>query len=64
MSNKKYQELLKKRAEYEEKLKKAYIGFRGVRHENSASEIRYTQIKVYEGFINSIDEELAEMKKS
>ncbi len=64
MNNKKYKDLVKKRAEYEEKLRNARIGFRGVRHEDSASEIRYTQIKVYEGFINSIDEELASMKKA
>lgn len=54
----KKQQLLQKREDYEAKLKKLYIGFRGVVHENSASEIRYTQIKVYESFINSIDEEI------
>lgn len=63
MDSKKYKDLVEKRAQYEEKLRKAYVGFRGVRHEDSASEIRYTQIKVYESFIHSIDEELASMKR-
>ena len=54
----KINELKQKKIEYEEKLKKLYIGFRGVRHEDSASEIRYTQIKVTESFIHSIDEEI------
>ena len=51
-------ELLAKRATYQAKLDKLHIGFHGVRHEDSASEIRYSMIKVYEDFINSIDEEL------
>lgn len=63
MNSEKHAELVKKKAEYEEKLKKLYLGFRGVRHEDSASEIRYTQIKVYESFIHSIDEELRTLKE-
>lgn len=58
MDAKKRQELLAKRKTYDEKLQKLYFGFRGVIHENAASELRYTQIKVYEDFIRSIDEEL------
>jgi hypothetical protein len=58
MNKQKYNQLLQKRAEYEEKLKNLYKGFRGVSHENSAAEIRYSQIKVYEDFIASIDQEL------
>ena len=63
MDQEKYKRLLEKRAEYEEKLKKAYVGFRGVSHENAAAELRYSQIKVYEDFIASIDSELKEMGK-
>lgn len=58
----KKKELLQKREKYEEKLKNLRIGFRGVRHEDSASEIRYSMIKVYEDFINSIDEELRQLE--
>lgn len=64
MNQEKYNHLIEKRAKYEEKLKNLYKGFRGVRHEDSASEIRYTQIKVYESFINSIDDEIRAMKKT
>lgn len=59
----KKKELLEKREKYEEKLKNLRIGFRGVRHEDSVSEIKYSMIKVYEDFINSIDEEIAQLDK-
>lgn len=59
----KIKELQKKREEAEAKLKSLYIGFRGVRHENASSEIRYTQIKVMEAYINSIDDELASLER-
>ncbi|MEK7497628.1 MAG: hypothetical protein AAB656_01785 [Patescibacteria group bacterium] len=58
MDNLKHKELLKKKEEAIEKLNFLYKGFHGVRHEDSASEIRYTQIKVLEDYINSINEEL------
>lgn len=65
MNNKqKIEELKKKKSEYEEKLKKLYIGFRGVRHEDSASEIRYTHIRVTESFIQSIEEEIKSLENS
>lgn len=54
----KIQQLLQKREETLETLKELYKHFHGVKHENSASEIRYTRIKVLEGFIQSIDLEL------
>jgi hypothetical protein len=63
MDQKKYNELLEKRKQYEEKLKKLYVGFHGVRHENAASELRYVQIKVTEDFLTSIDAELRAMKE-
>lgn len=58
MDNIKYKELIKKKEEAVIKLELLYKGFHGVRHEDSASEIRYTQIKVLEDYINSINEEL------
>jgi hypothetical protein len=54
----KIQQLLVKRQDTLDKLKELYKHFHGVKHENSASEIRYTRIKVLEGFIQSIDLEL------
>lgn len=61
MDNKKIKELLEKKASYEEKLTHLYRNFRGVIHEDSSSEIKYTQIKVYESFVQSIEEELKSM---
>jgi len=58
MKNSKRKELLEKKEAAVEKLNFLYKGFHGVRHEDSASEIRYTQIKVLEDYINSINEEL------
>lgn len=58
----KRKELLQKRQETVSKLKELYKHFRGVRHENSASEIRYTQIRVLESFIESIDAELKSLE--
>ncbi|OGY12141.1 MAG: hypothetical protein A3H88_01650 [Candidatus Blackburnbacteria bacterium RIFCSPLOWO2_02_FULL_44_9] len=51
-------ELLKKREDTLEKLKELYKHFRGVKHEDSVSEIRYTHIKVLEGFVDSLNKEL------
>ena len=50
--------LLKKRTDTLEKLKELYKHFHGVKHENSSSEIKYTQIKVLEGFVDSLNKEL------
>lgn len=55
--------LKKQKAEAEEKLAGLYKNFRGVIHEDSASEMKYTQIKVLEGFIISIDDEIRSLEK-
>lgn len=54
----KIQELLQKREETLETLKELYKHFHGVKHENSSSEIKYTRIKVLEGYVQSINLEL------
>ena len=54
----KIEELLQKRQETIDTLRELYKHFHGVKHENSSSEIKYTRIKVLEGFVQSIDEEL------
>lgn len=41
-----------------EKLKELHKNFRGVKHEDSASEMKYTTLRVYEAHLHSIDEEL------
>lgn len=54
----KLKELHDKRNEVIAKLENLYKNFRGVHHEDSASEIKYTQIKVMESFITSLDAEI------
>ncbi len=57
-------DLQEKRVQYDTKLTAMYKNFRGVKHENSDSEIKYTMIKVYEDFIRSIDDEIKMLTKS
>ena len=56
--HKKIESLQRKRQETLDTLTELYKHFHGVKHENSASEIRYTRIKVLEGFVQSINDEL------
>lgn len=35
-----------------------YKNFRGVKHENSLSELQYSEIKVYEDLLNSVTAEI------
>ncbi len=60
--NKKLQELKARRDKYKEKLTLLYKNFRGVKHENSLSELRYSQIRVYEDFVRSLEDEISELK--
>lgn len=57
-------ELKQRRDKYKEKLAGMYKNFRGVKHENALSELRYSEIKVYEDFVRSLDEEIANFKKN
>ncbi len=61
---KKLQELTKKKDEYKTKLIEMNRHFRGVKHENALSELKYSEIKVYEDFVNSLTEEISILKKS
>lgn len=54
----KLKELISKRDGYKIKLKEMYKHFRGVKHENALSELKYSQIKVYEDMLNSVVEEI------
>lgn len=63
-NSQKIKKLQKERDEMIIKLKSLYVGFHGVRHEDSASEMRYTQIKVTEGYINSLSEEIKGLEKA
>jgi len=59
----KIKDLQRKRQETLDKLKFLYTRFHGVKHENSSSEIKYVQIKVLEGFVHSIDQEIESLDK-
>jgi hypothetical protein len=60
----KIQQLKKQKEEAEAKLANLYKNFRGVIHEDSSSEMKYTQIKVLESFIISIEEEIKSLEKN
>jgi septation ring formation regulator EzrA len=57
----KIKHLLEEKQKYAQKLEHLYRNFRGVRHENAASEMQYTTIKVYESHLESITKELKEL---
>ena len=57
-NKRKIEDLLKKRQDTILKVKELYKNFRGVSHENSAAEIKHVKIKVYEGFVDSLNKEL------
>lgn len=59
----KLKELYQRRDETVKKLEELYKNFRGVKHESSDSEIKYTQIKVLEGFVESLNEEIKALEK-
>ena len=53
-----------KRDNYKAKLKEMYKHFRGVKHENSLSELQDSQIKVYEDIVRSLNQEIETLKKN
>lgn len=50
--------LYEEKARLSEKLKGLYKNFRGVHHEDSVSEMKYTTLRVYEAHLRSVDDEL------
>lgn len=56
-------ELLKKKLEVEEKVRGRLKRFRGVAHESASGELAYSDLKVWEDYLNSINEELANLQK-
>lgn len=59
----KLKEHIKKRDGYKAKLKEMYKHFRGVKHENSLSELQDSTIKVYEDIVRSLNTEIEILKK-
>lgn len=62
--HKKLKSLIKKRDEYKSKLKEMYKHFRGVKHENSLSELQDSTIKVYEDIVRSLNAEISKLETS
>ena len=60
---KKLKEFIGKRDGYKARLVEMYKHFRGVKHENALSELKYSEIKVLEDFIRSLNEEIAVLEK-
>ena len=60
---KKLQELLKKRMEVEERLRAKMKRFRGVPHESASGELAYSEIKVLEDFIASLNAEIETLQR-
>lgn len=58
----KLKELHAKRDESIKKLEELHKNFRGVHHEDSASEIKYTQIMVLESFVESLNSEIKSLE--
>lgn len=58
----KYDHLVAEHKRIVEKLEHLHRGFRGVKHEDSASEMKYTTIKVYEAHLMSIEDEMRALK--
>ncbi len=56
-------ELKERRDKYKEKLTRMYKHFRGVKHENSLSELQDSTIKVYEDIVRSLNAEIEILKK-
>ena len=58
----KLKDLHTKRDETIKHLEELHRNFRGVHHEDSASEIKYAQIKVYESFVESLNTEIKQLE--
>ena len=59
----KYNHLVEEHKKIAEKLEYLHRNFRGVSHENSAAEMRYTTIQVYEAHLRSIEKEMKELEE-
>lgn len=56
------EELQKKLAEYMVIFTEKKKNFRGVKHENSLSELRYTEFMVYKDMVESLMKEIRDLK--
>lgn len=59
---KKIRELEEKLAKYRQILADKKKVFRGIKHEDSLSELRYTQFMVYKNMVESLEKELTVLR--
>jgi len=59
----KLEELEKKLVKYKAIFLEKKKVFRGVKHESSISELRYTEFMVYKNMVEGIEREIRELKK-
>jgi len=58
----KLDDLEKKLAKYKPIYEEKRRNFRGVRHESSISELRYTEFMVYKNMVEGLEREIRELK--
>ena len=63
MQNKeKLEELREKLKDYEDKLAREMIGYRGVIHESAVSEIKHSKVMVLRAMVRGLKEEIAQLE--
>ena len=65
MQNKeKIEELREKLKDYENKLARAMIGYRGVTHESAVSELKHNKVMVLRAMIRGLKEEIVKLENN
>lgn len=59
----KVEKLKEKLKDYEEKLRREMLGYRGVIHESAASEIKHSKVMVLTAMVNDLKHEIEMLKR-
>ncbi len=59
----KIKELKRKLEEYEQKLAREMIGYRGVVHESASSEIKHAKVMVFKAMVTGLQEEIKKLEQ-
>jgi hypothetical protein len=59
----KLKQLKEKLTEYETKLAREMLGYRGVIHESAASEIKHSKVMVYRAMVDNLKKEIEDLEK-
>lgn len=60
----KLKELREKLKDYEDKLSREMIGYRGVIHESAVSEIKHSKVMVLRAMVRGLKEEIAQLENN